>query len=140
VKALVQRGERKLELTLTLHEGWRRRDDISWRVTTWALRRMVAGGMLLETMPQDERTPAGLPATGMSLRVKYLGEHGPHGAAKAAGFRAGDIVLAVGEHHDFGRETDWIAGLLREYKVGDKLAVTVWRDGKKMVLQLPMQP
>src|SRR5262249_7831907 len=112
--AEVQRGERTMELKLTLQAGWRRRDDIAWRSTTWALRRMVTGGMLLETMPLDERTNAGLPATGMALKIKHLGEYGPHRAAKEAGFRPSDVIIAVGEHNDYARETDWIAGALRE--------------------------
>jgi hypothetical protein len=140
VPAEVQRGGRKLELKLTLKAGWRRRDDIAWRVTTWALRRMVTGGMVLETMLPDERGKAGLPATGMALKIKYLGESGPHGAARRAGFRAGDVVLAVGKHDDYVRETDWIAGALREYKVGEKVDVIVWREGRKVALKLPMQP
>ncbi len=140
VPAEVRRGGRKLGLKLTLKEGWRRRDDISWRVTTWALRRMVTGGMVLETVPPDERGKAGLPATGMALKIKYLGESGPHGAAKRAGFRAGDVVLAVDKHDDYARETDWIAGALREYKVGEKVDVIVWREGRQVALKLPMQP
>jgi hypothetical protein len=140
VKAEVQRGERKVQLTLTLQPGWRQRDNISWRATTWALRRMVTGGMLLETMSPDERSKAGLPTTGMALTIKHLGEFGPHGAAKAAGIRRSDVILALGEHNNYGRETDWIAGALREYKVGEQVAVTVWRQGKKIVLKLPMQP
>jgi hypothetical protein len=140
VKAEVQRGERKLELTLTLKPGWRQRDDISWRATTWALRRMVTGGMLLEAMSPDERSKVGLPTTGMAIKIKYLGEYGPHGAAKKAGFQRSDVILAVGEHNNYLRETDWIAGALREYKVGAQVPVTVWREGKKIELKLPMQP
>ncbi len=140
VKAEVQRGERKVELRLTLKPGWRQRDDISWRATTWALRRMVTGGMWLEAMSPNERRKAGLPATGMALKIKHLGEYGPHGAAKQAGIRRNDVIVAVGEHNNYYRETDWIAGALREYKVGEQVAVTVWREGKKIVLKLPIQP
>jgi hypothetical protein len=140
VKAEVQRGQRKEELTLALKAGWRQRDDISWRATTWALRRMVTGGMLLEAMSRDERSKAGLPATGMALKIKHLGEYGPHAAAKKAGFRRSDVIIAVGEHNNYVRETDWIAGALRECKVGEQVPVTVWRDGRKIVLELPMQP
>jgi hypothetical protein len=140
VTAEVRRGERTINLKLTLKEGWRQRDDIAWRVTTWALRRMVTGGMLLETITAEERAKAGRPATGMALKIKHMGESGPHGAAKRAGFRVSDLVIAVGKHNDYPRETDWIAGALREYKVGEKVEVIVWREGKKVALKLPMQP
>src|SRR5262249_12284045 len=106
-RAEVQRGEQNVEVTLTLQPGWAQREDMSWRATTWALRRMATGGMLLETMAQDERAEAGLPATGMALKLKYQGDAGPHGAAKKAGFRVGDILIALGEHNDLARETDF---------------------------------
>jgi hypothetical protein len=73
VKAEVRRGGRTTELTLALPKGWRQRDDISWRVTTWGLRRMATGGMLLETLLPEGRKKAGLEEKEMALRVKYLG-------------------------------------------------------------------
>jgi serine protease Do len=81
VSAEVQRGDRKRDLTLTLKPGWRRRDDISWRATTWELRRMVTGGMLLEAMPAVEQTDAGLTEKGMALKAKHFGQYAPHDAA-----------------------------------------------------------
>ena len=51
------------ELTLTLPKGWRQRDDISWRASTWGLRRMATGGMLLETPTPRNASKAGLPDT-----------------------------------------------------------------------------
>ena len=140
VRAEVRRGDRRLELTLTSKPGWRQRDDISWRATTWELRRMVAGGMLLEAVPAVERPDAGLTETGMALKVKHVGQYAPHDAAKRAGFRAGDVIVAVGEHSDLARETDLISTALREYQVGQDVPVSVWRDRKKLVLSLPMQP
>src|SRR5262249_844618 len=85
VRAEVQRGDRRLDLTLTLKPGWRRRDDIAWRATTWELRRMATGGMLLEALSDAERSQAGLPGTGMALKVRHLGQYPPHDAAKKAG-------------------------------------------------------
>src|SRR5262249_8127826 len=71
LKAHVQRGGQPVELTLALPKGWRQRDDISWRATTWALRAMVTGGMKLETVPLEERTKAGLGDKDMALRVEW---------------------------------------------------------------------
>ena len=44
--AQVRRDGREVDLTLELPEGWRR-GDISWRATTWDLRRMGLGGLKL---------------------------------------------------------------------------------------------
>jgi hypothetical protein len=139
LKAEVQRKDQKADLTLTLPKGWRQSDDISWRVTTWALRRRATGGMLLEELPADERKQAGLPETGMALRAKHVGQNGPHAAAQNAGFRKGDIVISFDDRTDLRRETDWLAYALTNHKPGDRVAVTVWRDGKKVELTLPMQ-
>jgi hypothetical protein len=46
--AQVLRGKKKLTLTLHLNNDWRRHTDISWRTTTWDLRRMAAGGSWTE--------------------------------------------------------------------------------------------
>jgi len=85
--AVVSRGGKEVTVTLSLPAGWRQRDDISWRASAWGLRRMVTGGMLLET-PEDA------PKNGMALRAKHVGQYGPHAAAKVAGFLAGDVIVS----------------------------------------------
>ena len=47
--AQVRRAGEAVDLTLDLPEGWRR-GDISWRTTTWDLRRMGLGGLWLEEL------------------------------------------------------------------------------------------
>src|SRR5262249_16284444 len=46
--AHVNRGNRKVNLTLKLDQGWRRKTDFGWRTTTWDLRRMATGGLVLK--------------------------------------------------------------------------------------------
>jgi hypothetical protein len=139
LKAQVQRGAQKVELTLTLPKGWRQLDDISWRVSTWGLRRMVLGGMILEGITAEERKKAGAADTGMALRVKFLGQSGPHGAAYQAGFRKDDVLIAFDGLTDLPRETDVIAHALGSRKIGEGVPVTVLRGGKTLKLTLPMQ-
>ncbi len=138
--AEVQRGERTLRLRLALPKGWRQREDISWRASTWGLRAMAAGGMRLESLPPEERKKAGLTEEGMALRVKYLGGgSGPHGAAGRAGFRQGDVLISFDDRSDLLRETDLLAWALNHRKAGDQVPVVVRREGKKVFLTLPMQ-
>lgn len=139
VPALVQRGQDTLRLNLRLPAGWRRRDDISWRTSTWGLRRMVLGGILLEQLSAEDRQKLALPEKGLALRVKYLGQSGPHGAAKREGFKQGDVIVAFDDRTDLERETDLIAQAMRNHKVGDQVAVKVHRDGGDLTLKLPMQ-
>ena len=101
---------------------------------------MAAGGLVLEAVPLEERRSAGLEGAGMALRVKYLGGgNGPHAAAKQAGFRQGDVVVAFDGRTDLGRETDLLAYAVNRHQPGDRVAVTVLRDGRRIDLTLPMQ-
>ncbi len=134
--AEVTRDGKPASVALELPAGWRRRDDISWRATSWGLRRMATGGMLLEEVAER---PAGVPKEGMALRVRHVGQTGPHAAAKGAGFRAGDVVVAFDGRTDLGRETDLIAHALRARKAGEQAKVRVVRGGKSTELSLPMQ-
>jgi hypothetical protein len=138
--AQVRREGKVMSLTLRLPKGWRRRDTISWRVSSWALRRMVAGGMVLEEVSQEERKKAGLRDTDMALRVRYLGGGGgPHGAAKQAGFRQRDIVVSFDGKTDLRRETDLLAYAVNAHKPGEKVRVIVRRGDEQIELNLPMQ-
>lgn len=136
LKAEVVRARKPVELALNLEKGWRQADDVSWRSSSWGLRRMVTGGMLLEAV-EGER-PAGVAKDGMALVAKHVGEYGAHAAAKNAGFRKDDVIVSFDGKTDLLRETDLFAHALRAKKPGDKVAVTLVRDGKKIELVLPI--
>ena len=100
---------------------------------------MATGGLVLETIPDSERRSPAIPDTGMALRVKHVGQYGPHAAAQNAGFRKGDVVIAFDGQTDLLREADLLAYALRNRKPGERAKVSLVRDGKKMELMLPMQ-
>jgi hypothetical protein len=135
--AEVVRGRKSVSLTLALENGWRQLDDISWRSSSWGLRRMTTGGMLLESV---EERPAGVPKEGMALRAKHVGQFGPHAAAKNAGFQVGDIIVSYDGRTDLHREADLFAHSLRKRKPGEKVPVKLVRAGKVLEFTLPMQP
>src|SRR5262249_22203391 len=110
LNAELVRAAKPVTLTLTLEKGWRQRDDISWRSSAWGLRRMATGGMKLENI--DGELPAGVAKDGMALLVRYLGANGPHGAAKAAGVQANDVLVSFDGKTDLLRETDVFAHAL----------------------------
>jgi hypothetical protein len=117
IRAAVRRGQRDLALTLDLPKGWRQRDDISWRSSTWGYRRMVAGGMLLGPTSAAERKDLGLADSDMALTVNHVGASGPHGAAKKAGVQKGDVLMSFDGKTNLRRETDLIAYALTHLKV-----------------------
>jgi S1-C subfamily serine protease len=134
----VLRDGKPLDLTLNLREGWRH-GDISWRATSWDLRRMVLGGMELEDLSDEQRRHAKLPGDGMALRVKNVGEYGEHAAAKRAGFRKGDVVVGFDGRDGRMTESDLFAHGLQRKRPGDEIAVTVLRDGERETLRLTLR-
>jgi len=68
---------------------WRAADDISWRASTWGLRRMALGGLTLEPLPEEERKIADVDAGDMALRVKNVGQYGLHAPPAMRAFKRG---------------------------------------------------
>jgi serine protease Do len=135
----LRRAGQMAKVQIRLKDGWRRAGDLSWRSSTWGLRRMAAGGLVLEPVHRADRLRAGLTERGMALRVKHVGQYGPHAAAKQAGFRVGDVLVEVDGQDDMARECDFLAYGVTKKKVGEQITVGVLRDGKRIGLSLPMQ-
>lgn len=140
IPARVVRDGKTIELTLKLSPGWRRLDAIEWRVSSWGLRRMVLGGLVLEPLPNGSRKAAGAPESGMALKVKHVGQYGPHATARNAGFQKDDIIVAFDGKADWQREGDLLAFGMTQLKAGDSVKVKVIRGGKPLELTLPQQP
>jgi hypothetical protein len=140
LQANVSRGGGVKSINLKLPDGWRTRDDLSWRASSWGLRRMATGGMLLETLPDAERAALRLDDEAMALRAKHVGQFGAHATAKQAGFQQGDVIVAFDGRDDLARETDLFAYALQHRQPGERVDVAVVRDGKRIQLVLPMQP
>lgn len=133
--AQVRRDGELVDLTLELPAGWRR-GDISWRATTWAIRRMGFGGLKLVELDDERRRGANLPGDGMALRVEHVGEYGEHTVAKRAGFLKGDIIVAFDGMTERKSESELLAYALQKKRPGDELAVTVLRNGEERTMKL----
>src|SRR5206468_11794008 len=72
----LKRGEAQKKLDLVLPSEWRTNTDISKRVGTWSMRGMATGGLVLEDLPDDERSRRGLGNDKMGLLVKFVGQYG----------------------------------------------------------------
>ncbi len=135
----VRRGGQTHELTLTLAKDWRRKGEITWRVSTWGLRRMATGGLLLETASDNQRRSLKLPADNMALHVKHVGKYGAHAAAGKAGFRVGDILIEFDGKRTLRTEQDALTHVVTTRKPGDRVPVKLIRNGKTLTLTLPVQ-
>jgi hypothetical protein len=139
IEAEVQRGNGKTKLKLALADGWRRAGDLSWRPTTWDLRRMGAGGLVLEDLGDADRRKAGLTDSSLALRIKHVGEYGDHAVAKRAGFQKGDVIVELDGASDRLSETGFLAYTVQQKLPRDQLAITVLRGQRRVELKLPLQ-
>ena len=129
VVCVLKRGGVEKTVTLTLSAGWRRKSDVTQRVTVWAERGMALGGLRLE--PAEGQ--------GMGLKVKGLGKYGIHAAAQKAGFKEGDVILSFDGVTDPISEGELLGHLLQKHFPGDQVTVVVQRGGQQKELILPMQ-
>ena len=137
--ALITRAGHEQPLTLALPSNWRSKSDISKRVGVWSMRGMVTGGLVLEDVPDSERSRRNLGKDGMALLVKYVGEYGKHAAAKKAGFLKDDVIVELGGASGRVTEGELIGRALNQYPPGEQVKATVLRGTERIALQLPMQ-
>jgi hypothetical protein len=126
----IERDGMSRETAIELPKGWRERDDIAWRASTWELRRWGLGGMVLEPCEPSVRRQLGLDDQAMAFHVKHVGQYAPHNVAQLSGIQAKDIVIAIDDRRDMNRETDVLRYTLNEKKPGDTVVFEIIRDGK----------
>jgi serine protease Do len=136
--AQVRRDGKAVDTNLDLPDGWRR-GDISWRTTTWDLRRMGLGGLWLEGLIGRQREEAKLSGDVLALRVRHLGEYGAHAVAKRAGFRKGDILVSFDGMSGKMSESELLAYTMQSKRPGDEVPVTVLRNGERETLKFALQ-
>jgi hypothetical protein len=130
LKVLRRRADATEHTTLNLPTGWRQKTDISWRVTTWNLRRLAFGGMFLEPASAEERQQLDLPADNLALRARHVGQYGDHALAKRAGLVKGDLIVEFNGITHPMTETELIAHTLKNTQPGDPVSVTYYRKNK----------
>src|SRR5262245_16403736 len=138
VRAIVNRGSRTANVTLNLPAGWRQKDDIAWRASSWELRRMGNGGMYLKSLTAGQRAEHKLPEGSMALYVQHVGQYAPHDGAKRAGVKNGDVLVSFNNRKNLLRETDLLAYSLNEVKPGSTIPLEVLRDREKVSLSLDL--
>jgi hypothetical protein len=139
LNAVVKRDASERNIVLSLPKGWRRLDDISWRASSWSLRRMGTGGLRLEPLAEAGRKRLEIADGTMALRVQHVGQYQAHAAGKRAGFQKGDVLISFDGKTDLHRDSDVLAYAVNHRKPGDKVPVVLLRGGRKMTLYLPMQ-
>ncbi len=138
LKAELDCGGQRVQATLTLPAGWRRKDDFTWRVITWSMRHRLSGVSPLELVSAEERKRLGLADGAMALRVKDLPPDWVKDKNPSARFQKGDVIVEVDGRKNLATEGDYLAYLLKK-PAGSKADVTVLRGGQpqKVSLTLP---
>ncbi|MEY2407851.1 MAG: serine protease Do [Verrucomicrobiota bacterium] len=139
LNAVVQRSGGTQKLEMNLEKEWRRHSDISWRVSTWDLRRMATGGLVFKDLTTEERRVAGLGETALGLRVDFVGQYNDHAAGKRAGFLKNDVLVECDKLEGRMSESQLIAHLLQKRMPGDHVPAVILRGGKRLEMELPMQ-
>ncbi|HUR47050.1 MAG TPA: Trx7/PDZ domain-containing (seleno)protein [Candidatus Saccharimonadales bacterium] len=139
LKAVVAESGSSITKSIELSSGWRSKADISRRVGTWGMRGMATGGMVLEDVTDALRTERELGTEKLALHVKSVGLYGKHAAAKNAGFKKDDVIVALDGLADRMTEGQVLGYLLQKHFPGEKVKATVLRGQEKVELALPMQ-
>ncbi|MEP6668132.1 MAG: Trx7/PDZ domain-containing (seleno)protein [Chthoniobacter sp.] len=139
LRLLARRAGAAQEITVHLPAHWRWKTDISTRVGTWPMRAMATGGLKLEPLPPEKRTALGLAPGTLALQVARVGEYGPHGAAKKAGFQKDDILIEAGGLTSDLTESEFLGRLLTAHPQKSDVKAIVLRGQQRVELMLPMQ-
>lgn len=139
VPVVVRRGHAEKAFDLVLEDDWRKAGDLSWRVTTWGLRRIGAGGMSLVAPAAEEAEQLDLPEGDFALKVKGVGKYGAHAVAHNLGIREGDLLVEFDGHRDFPSEQALLTYVVTEKKPGDVVRLRIRRGDRERSYEMPIQ-
>ncbi|MEQ1826476.1 MAG: Trx7/PDZ domain-containing (seleno)protein [Pirellula sp.] len=140
VAATIKRGSETLTLNIPLNAGWRTKGDISWRVSSWQLRRGGLGGMFMKPLTDEERKNLGIAPGNMALIVNHVGQFSPHDRAKRAGVEKGDVLIEYDGRKDLTSESDLLAYAINQVPVGRVVPMKFLRDKKEKQVEVATAP
>jgi hypothetical protein len=122
--------------TLQPAPDWRQ-SDFSWRGSMWNAPPRLQ--VWLPELTPEQSAKLGLPSGDGALEVRWINTEGPGGRqVKADGLREKDIVVALDGQPIRMDSRQFNAHLKLHYRVGDKLPLTVIRDGQRINLSLQL--
>ena len=127
------------EHILRTRVGWKR-TDISWRGSLWNLHPRLR--VYMPTAKPNELKKLNLPAGQHALKVQWINNGSAEGqAALKAGLKLNDFIIAMaGKPFLKAMDHDKFNALVKlNYKSGQKLPLTLIRNGKRIEFQWPLQ-
>src|SRR5262249_32294119 len=117
---------------LALVEGWRK-TDITWRASMQYL--IPSLPVFGKDLTAAEKKALGLAAEQLAFRQRDR----VHSQARAAGIRAGDIILGIDDRKFENMDAGDLYQYVRQgYLAGDHIIINVLRDGKRLRLPLTL--
>jgi serine protease Do len=129
--ALRRKGQ-VVQKQIELNETWKE-SDLSWRESSWSFR----PGLWTVPLSDGEKKKRNIPPGEPALLVKWV--FGANPLAKRAGFHDGDVIVAVDGRPVPGDESHFMAQVRLNHPPGDKVKLTVLRNGKRVDLLLPLE-
>ena len=126
-------------VNITISSNWRQSTDISWRPTSWDLRRMATGGLSFQVVGDVEKAKLNIHRQKMALRISHVGQYGQHARAKRAGFKKGDVVTSFDGQNDLMTESQVMEYAVQSKKPGDVVKIEFLRNGRKQSFPLRIQ-
>jgi len=127
-------GTQSGQHSLRLAPGWRQ-SDFSWRGSMWNAPPRLQ--VWLPELTSEQSAKLGLAPGDGALEVRWINTEGPGGRqAKADGLQEKDIVVALDGQPLRMDSRQFNAHLKLNYRVGDKLPLTIIRGGQRISLSL----
>ena len=122
--------------TLELEKGWKE-SNISWRGSMWS----VSPKLKVWAPPAEdaERKQLGIKDGNGALKVKWINAGSEAGkAAKRAGLQNGDVIVEVDGKPVPMKPNEYSMHVKLNYDVGDKLPLTVLRNGQRKQIDIEL--
>jgi serine protease Do len=130
LEAEIDRGGKIAKASLALEDGWRRKDDWTWRVQVWPIRHRLLGVSPFEVVE----------GPGLNLKVNkfppdFVKDKNKEGAKV---FQKDDVIVGVDDRKDVATESQLLAYLMGK-KAGSPAEFSILRGGKpqKVTLTIP---
>jgi len=130
------RGDRAIKKKLAMNAGWKK-TDISWRGSLWSIKPVLGTwcAPIKESRVKSLRLAKGV----KPLEVRWINTGRPEGRnAKRAGLRKGDIIIGLEGQPLRMSSQHFNMHLKLNYNVGDKLPLTLLRNGKRIRFDWPL--
>jgi len=124
------RGQADMTGSLSLADGWRR-TNITWRPSLLGL--LPSLPLNGSDLDAKDRKTLGVGEKRLAIRL----EKPVHSELRAVGLRENDVIIGLNNQQPDMSMEKFLAHIRQNYLAGDRITLTIIRDGKRM--QLPMR-